>query len=156
MKVLTRYLRFLTTKVFHSLGAWIMGNGKLLIAQQSNKIKWWAADHDVPSTICGHKKHDQNRARKLRTTPPNWDWVWNTIKWAKNVRPILVTVWCVSYSVSILRSRKLFWQDMSYSSSNVIVLSEETILGNKNCGSHFWIKPQDLTPIILNNYLTGF
>ena len=26
--VLTRYLRFLTTKVFHSLRAWIMGNGK--------------------------------------------------------------------------------------------------------------------------------
>ena len=25
MKVLTRYLRFLTTKVFHSLDLWIMG-----------------------------------------------------------------------------------------------------------------------------------
>ena len=50
MKVLTRYLRFLTTKVFHSLGAWIMGNGKLSrreYFQFFNKIKWWgSADHD--------------------------------------------------------------------------------------------------------------
>lgn len=48
-----RYLRFV--QVFHSLGAWIMGNGK--------KIKWWAADHDFNYLW----KHDQKSAMMMIT-----------------------------------------------------------------------------------------
>ena len=48
-----RYLRFV--QVFHSLRAWIMGNGK--------KIKWWAADHDFNYLW----KHDQKSAMMMIT-----------------------------------------------------------------------------------------
>ena len=55
--VLTRYLRFLTTKVFHSLRAWIMGNGK-----HSRETTGLQQDQMMSSwpwlSICGEFKHN--------------------------------------------------------------------------------------------------
>ena len=89
MKVLTRYLRFLTTKVFHSLGAWIMGNGKLSrreYFQFFNKIKWWgSADHDqmplelfVDNAKQQWRNMTKNRARK-RQQRCSSDRIWDTV-----------------------------------------------------------------------------
>ena len=87
-KVLTRYLRFLTTKVFHSLGAWIMGNGKLSrreYFQFFNKIKWWgSADHDqMPLELFVDKRSNSEetwpKTELVKSSSALADRIWDTV-----------------------------------------------------------------------------